>query len=135
MEQLDFKKITEPELHTRYRPDDRDTSREAAASIYPYLNQLQGQVLDCLIQFREHGCTDEVLTEVFWSRFSHLDELPIHKLRELPLSSSTIRTRRSELESLGLVKSTGKKRELRSGRKGHVWVAKQFYNKELCNER
>ena len=128
MEQLDFKGITEPELHTRYRPDDRDTSREAAASIYPYLNQLQGEVLDCLIQFSEHGCTDEVLTEYYWLRFSHGP-------RESLPSSSTIRTRRSELESLGLVKSTGEKRELRSGRKGHVWVAKQFYNKELCNER
>ena len=128
MEQLDFKRITEPELHTRYRPDDRDTSREAAASIYPYLNQLQGEVLDCLIQFGEHGCTDEVLTEYYWSRFSHGP-------RGSRPSSSTIRTRRSELESLGRVKSTGEKRELRSGRKGHVWVAKQFYNKELCNER
>ena len=120
MEQLDFKGITEPELHTRYRPDDPDTSHEAAASIYPYLNQLQGEVLDCLEQFAEHGCTDEVLTEYYWSRYSHGP-------RGLRPSGSTIRTRRSELENLGRVKHTGQKRKLRSGRKGRVWVATEYY--------
>lgn len=122
MQQLDFKGITEPELHTRYRPSDPDTSRSSAASIYPYLNQLQGEVLDCLMQFAEHGCTDEVLTEYYWSRYSHGP-------RGSRPSGSTIRTRRSELENLGRVKHTGQKRKLHSGRNGRVWVATEYYKK------
>ena len=95
-----------PGPHILYRPDDPDTSRQAAESIHPHLTEIQKQVLHLIELAGINGLTDEELSEMFGT------------------SGSTARTRRAELYKQGLVVEAGKKRMLRSGQQGRVWIAK-----------
>ena len=85
--------MTEPDLFTLTRRNDPETSREAAARIYPRLTELQEQVL---WWFTNYGpATDKEM--ISWFK------------RRLPNSSeSTYRTRRSELRDQGLIVAVGK---------------------------
>jgi len=88
----------------RFRDTDPDTSVQAAASISTAIRAAQQRVLDWL-RTQPEGATDEELLAAMGSRSSHF------------------RTRRSELVDRGLVKDSGQRRELMSGRMGIVWVA------------
>ncbi len=92
-----------PELHTLYRKDDPDTSRQAAESVEPHLTEIQANVLGIIADSGEYGLTDEQLSERFGT------------------STSTARTRRAELADRGMVIEAAARRTLRSGRQGRVW--------------
>jgi len=90
------------------RTSDPDTSHDAAASI-DHIRKRQAAVLATL---RALGpSTDEAMVAAY----------PLHQA--LPQSPSGLRTRRHELEVLGLVEWTGEKRPLLSGRMARVWRA------------
>ncbi len=80
------------------------TSREAAEKISPSLNELQRRVFSLVVRSGEKGMTDEELIE------------------ESGLAASTVRPRRVELVSLGLVVDSGRTRPTHSGRKAAIWV-------------
>jgi hypothetical protein len=91
----------------RARTSDPDTSHAAARSVAGKVTDSQRAVLAAI---RHLGrCTDEELVSVY-------DQLP-------PLSPSGIRTRRKELADRGLVRDTGRRTRLRSGRQAVVWTA------------
>lgn len=82
----------------------QDTTLAAYESVQPALNTLQRKVL-AKLSLRPAGMTDEELTDALGAE-----------------NRSTFRTRRSELVKLGLVKATGQKRPMRSGRLSNVWA-------------
>ena len=86
----------------RHRNADPDTSVEAAVQISPRLRELQQVVLDWL-RTQPEGATD--------------DEL----LAAMKSTSSTYRTRRSELVDLGKVKDSGRRKLLPTRRNAIVW--------------
>ena len=91
------------------RRGDPDTSHDAAASITD-LTARRAAVLDLLR--RDGWMTDETIHD-------HYQDGDIQP----PQSPSGLRTRRSELVTLGLVCDTGEREILRSGRRAVVWRA------------
>ena len=91
-----------------YRKTDPDTSRLAAETIEPHINEVQLQVL---LAFEEHGpMTDE-----------ELHDLPQFKVR----GDSSARGRRSELTGKKLIEKSGDRRTSRSGNLMIVWRLKK----------
>jgi hypothetical protein len=80
-----------------------ETSREAAETIAPSLNELQRLVL-LAFQSEAAGLTDEQGIDV------------------TALPASTYRPRRVELLRAGLIRDSGTKRKVRSGCNATVWV-------------
>lgn len=85
------------------RTSDPATSRAAAASVIPKMNETRQRVLDMLIQ--QGRATDERLVGIFFGI----------------MAPSAVRTRRAELVVMGLVKDSGTCDTLKSGRLGIVW--------------
>ena len=99
------------------RSTDPGTSWEAARSITPEkLRKDQAAVLHAIKRWGP--LTDEAL-DAHFSRFRTTPPSPDFRT----LSPSGVRTRRSELVSMGLVRDSGRKDTLRSGRKAIVWEA------------
>lgn len=99
-------------LTNRARKGDPQTSIDAGIAIEDTIRDTQRKVLYVLRSYEDRGLTDGDLTDrcaVFYG---------------WPTSSSTARTRRSELTALGLVVDTGRRRKLKSGRMAIVWRAK-----------
>lgn len=96
------------ELYTRYRRNDPVTSKNAAASIYKDLGELQTQILKMIEDAGGNGMTDEELSRQFGSY------------------GSTARTRRAELAAKGLLFTQGTTRKLESGRQGRIWFHHKF---------
>lgn len=95
-----------PPAHTRSRAGDPATSRAAARSLDPdRLGPVYRRILTILRG--SEGLTDEDL-HGRWTG-------PI-------VSMSGLRTRRAELVDAGLVRDSGRREKLRSGRQGIVWV-------------
>jgi len=92
MEQLPLARATDPQ-----------TSHDAAASL-SNITDLQREIVQ-VFKLREHF-TDEELVGTFYGY----------------ASPSGVRTRRKELVDLGLLKDSGERRVLLSGRKGIVWT-------------
>lgn len=91
--------------HTHTRRDDPGTSRQAAHFIAGSVTNLQRLVLDYVKNHR--GCTDREMVDAL--------------RKEHGGSESTYRTRRSELEDMGLVEQLG---EVEIGKKKHrTWAA------------
>jgi hypothetical protein len=99
--------IEEPRAHARWT--DPETSHDAAASLDPItLTSIQAKVLDVL---QTRGPRPDVeLVILYHARYGSAGE-------------STIRTRRRELVDLGLVRDTGERVVLQSGRHAIVWEA------------
>lgn len=95
-------------IATLHRVTDPDTSREAAASVVPHLNELQQRVLDYALSRDKYGFTD-----------CHMS---FHLGAE---NKSTFRTRRRELTVMGLIKDTGRT-TLIGSRRHTVWVHRDF---------
>jgi len=93
--------------HTRVRKTDPQTSRDAAESVTSErIRKSQSEVLSL---FYVYGpMTDKQLVERA-------------AIRNVKQSESGLRTRRSELVTLGKLKDTGKRKRLDSGRKAIVW--------------
>ena len=105
-----------PELYTRYRSTDPDTSRDAAGSVIPKLGKIQKQVLSV---FKDDagivtGFTDEELTAICRNKF--------FLFKKYTGDNSCFRTRRSELTAKGMIVYSGKKRKTLSGRMARVWI-------------
>lgn len=97
------------ERHAHARRDDLDTSHEAAASVDPQIRESQQ---NCLLVFRQHGAMcDEQAFYVYHAFHKDLK----------PQAPSGLRSRRNELVKLGLIRNTGEKVVLRSGRRSYVW--------------
>jgi hypothetical protein len=94
----------QPDLFTRTRPGDPDTSHEAAAKIAPRMTALQVKVLT-------------YMREIFPRAITDLD-LQDHFNNDL----STYRTRRSELTEMGLVYDT-RQRRFQLGSNRVLWRA------------
>ena len=92
-----------PDLFTRTRTTDPDTSREAIAAIYEGLGDLQKRVYRVLKSLGP--VPDRTLCKAIWD-----------------LQPSTVRTRRDELVKAGMVEFTGDK--VKIGKTNHmVWRA------------
>ena len=99
------------DLQPHARRTDPETSHAAARSVRPTQRQSQDEVLYVL---KQHApCTDEVLVIRY---FQHAHDGDVS-----PQSASGIRTRRKELERLGLVRAVGKA-TLKSGRQAIRWA-------------
>lgn len=95
----------EPPLFARARASDPDTSHAAAASV-DNMSKTRLAILDVL---RTWGPTDdEMIRKLVLTRIG----------RGTP---SGIRTRRSELVALGLVRDSGKRAETVTGRQAVLW--------------
>lgn len=106
----------------RARDSDPPTSHEAADSIgTPVLRQRQQAVLVCLRNAPTTGLTDHELAEVYARWRASTTVVPEQ-------SPSGLRTRRKELQAMGLVLDTGERRPLPTGRKAIVWAARGGYN-------
>jgi hypothetical protein len=94
------------DVSPRARSTDPETSWEAARSITPHvLRENQAAVLNVL---RLYGpLTDEGIAAYYGDRPKQ--------------SPSGLRTRRHELQELGLVEDSGERARLRSGRQAIVW--------------
>lgn len=105
-----------PELYTRYRTTDPDTSRDAAGPIIPKLSKIQKQVLSIFKEDAEMamGFTDEELTTICNNKF--------RSSTKYTGDNSRFRTRRSELTAKGKIVYSGRKRKTRSGRMARVWI-------------
>ncbi len=82
-----------------------DTSRDAAESIAPVVNELARGVYDFIKSRGPFGATDE------------------EQQMNLGIPGNTQRPRRNRLEAAGLIRRSGDKRATASGRMAHVWVA------------
>ena len=110
------------EPYKRTRRGDPETSLAAAESVTE-LTKKQEAVLTVL---RASGpSTDEELREAYRAfRMRNIDRLDnrtvdLHSIQ--PQSDSGLRTRRSELRDRGLVRDSGERRKLESGRMAVVW--------------
>lgn len=83
----------------------KSTSQTAYEKLAEQMPELRAKVYRYLLAKGDEGATDE--------------EMQI----ELGMNPSTQRPRRGELVAAGLVVDSGRRRELRSGNKGTVWVA------------
>jgi hypothetical protein len=90
-----------PQAHARR--DDIDTSNAAAEEITPHIRELQAKVLEYA---RSRGCDG----------FTDLD-----LNRHFSTTSSTYRTRRSELVGKGLVEDSGNRVCIGQGRRHALW--------------
>jgi hypothetical protein len=86
------------------RHDHPDTSHAAAAAIEPVSGRCRQLVYDYISLQGTHGATDEEIQTV------------------LNMAGSTQRPRRVELVEAGLVKDSGRRRAMKSGRSAIVWV-------------
>lgn len=82
-----------------------DTSRAAAEAVAPNAGTLRRKLLDFLAGRGGTGATDEESQDA------------------LQMPPSTQRPRRVELQQAGLVRDSGRRRKVRSGREAVVWVA------------
>jgi hypothetical protein len=82
------------------------TSRAAAVSVAPRLNELQGVVMSYIAGRGTRGATDEEITH------------------DLKMNPSTARPRRIELVEMGKVRASTQTRPTVSGRSATVWVAR-----------
>jgi len=100
---------TEREPRAHARRSDPETSHQAAASV----KRMRESQMFILGLFRRHGgmVDDELIV------------VASGVLAGRKMSVSGIRTRRSELVRLGMVRDTGKRRRLESGRLSIVWAA------------
>ncbi len=107
------------EPYKRTRKTDPTTSLDAAASVTD-ITKKQKAVLTVL---RSGRFTDEELWKQYEASriFGTLRGQPIEALPEQSVSG--LRTRRSELRHRGLVRDSGVKRRLASGRMAVVWEA------------
>jgi hypothetical protein len=99
------------DYHTekRWRPGDPETSREAAEAIYPHLNEIQAEVERYARDRRDEGFTDAQLAEHFQD------------------STSTYRTRRSELSDRNIIVDSGRRaKHGDSERNRVVWVHREW---------
>lgn len=87
---------------------DNETSRAAAQEIVPTVKHLQKIVLDCVKRSADYGVTSDDI-----ERFTGL-------------SGNTVRPRRRELEKMGLIVRTDRKRKTASKRLAVIFVAKGF---------
>ncbi|URD60472.1 hypothetical protein M8312_11865 [Sphingomonas sp. KRR8] len=87
------------------RNTDPDTSHEAAEAASITIRKIQQEVLAFSCQCGVRGYTDLELADFFDS------------------TSSTYRTRRSELVALGLVEDTGSRVSVNGGRRHAIWAA------------
>ncbi len=93
-----------PAVQAHARRDDLDTSHAAAEEVSPHIRELQAKVLDYARSRGRTGFTDVALNEHFET------------------TSSTYRTRRSELVDKGLVEDSGERVALGGrGRKHALW--------------
>ncbi len=99
------------DLRTRYRPDNPETSREAVErldSSHP-LTEIQMEVLAAFKDAGARGIADFELNEWF------------------ECTTSTYRTRRSELTRLGILKDSGRRMvNPKGGNRFVVWVLSEF---------
>jgi hypothetical protein len=95
------------DLFKMFRREAKDTSIQAAVSVYPDLRELQIDVLK-YAETQPYGFTDE--------------EMNIH----FNTYRSTYRARRAELMHKGLIVDSGKKKKMSSGRNGIVWILPKF---------
>jgi Fe2+ or Zn2+ uptake regulation protein len=94
-----------PKAHARHR--DPETSKEAAREVD--VTEGQWQVLNCL-RALPRGVTDEELYRMM-------------RQAGIKISPSGVRSRRSELVELALVKFAGRFEKTESGRNARVWEA------------
>ena len=92
------------------RSTDPETSHQAAASV-TNLTEKQDAVLDCL---RTMGPSTDQMIQVRYANLFSFGHAPRQ-------SGSGLRTRRAELVRKGLVRDTGERVTLSSGRKAIVW--------------
>lgn len=98
-----------PDTKGMYRRTDPKTSKAAAESQLEERSEKQIKVLKVLAAYPD-GLTDEQLTAICASRYGwHM-----HK--------STARTRRKELVEIALVRDTGKRVVMESGRSAIIWA-------------
>lgn len=99
----------------RARTTDPGTSHAAAQSVKPKLRDKQQLVLQCM----KHRCEPAGVTDtdlvLAYQRWCSQSEFPPRQ------SESGIRTRRKELVDAGLVRDTGRRERLPSGRQAIVW--------------
>jgi hypothetical protein len=99
------------------RNTDPDTSHEAAASISEdKIRKSQKAVLQ-LFKDDPSGFTDYEMVHVYNELMMMPTQYHLYPLQ----SESGLRTRRKELVEKGLVKDSGRKAKLPSGRKGIIW--------------
>lgn len=94
------------DAHQLARTTDPDTSHDAADQVVPDLRLIQARVLGI---FERHG-----------SLTQH-QLIAIYRHEHGPAAESTVRTRCSELADAGLVRDTGDRVQLVSGRHAIVW--------------
>jgi hypothetical protein len=95
--------------HKMHRRDDPHTSEEAALAVAPHLNEIHKQVEAYATRCGYFGFTDY--------------ELNIHFMT----TSSTYRSRRSELTDMGILVDSGKvKRKEGSARNHTIWMHRDF---------
>jgi hypothetical protein len=93
-----------PDPHfDKYEP--ANPSRAAKESIKEALPELRAKVFEFIKAQGERGCTDEQIQD------------------GLPMEPNTERPRRYELVKMGRVVDSGRRRPLKSGKSGTVWVA------------
>jgi hypothetical protein len=97
-------KVADEVIRAHARRSDPETSHAAAASV-KNLTELQALILSAL---KDRPCIDDVLI----ARINNSGLLA---------SASGIRSRRSELVALGMVRDSGQRETLPSGRKSIVW--------------
>ena len=95
----------EPPRFGRDTDEPRNTKRAAKAAIDEHVPALRRRVLDCLRTFGDEGATDEQMQEA------------------LRMKPQTQTPRRLELVQQNLVRDSGRRRRLKSGNSGKVWVA------------
>jgi hypothetical protein len=92
-----------------HRRDDPETSAEAALAVAPYLNEIHRQVEAYATSCGFFGFTDYELNTHFMT------------------TSSTYRSRRSELTDMGILVDSGKvKRKEEKGRNYTIWMHRDF---------
>ena len=105
-EQLPYQSKLFPTIEPKARSSDPDTSHDAADSVAK-VAETQHAILAMLQQFGP--ATDQDI-------FLRLAEAGFR------VAPSGARTRRKELQDMGLVEWSGVKRKLRSGRQSRVWA-------------
>lgn len=105
--------MTQMEFEAHARNTDPSTSHAAAASVTG-IRDSQIAVLACLQTFgSHHGLTDEALAMVY--------SVGVDQHEWPEQSDSGLRTRRKELVTRGLVRDSGRRERLLSGRSAIVW--------------
>lgn len=109
----------EPEPQAFARRDDPETSHEAAASV-ERIRETQYLVLCCLNAI---GPQDDLGIAQWWWNSDHKN-----------ISSSGLRTRRSEMVARGLVRHSGEYGRSSSGRRTRIWEITEA-GRRLLEER